>query len=507
MKSVIHSTIKKSNLFIINSVIIMISSLIIRIISATFDVFLANKIGAEAIGVYGLIMSIYMFAVTVATSGVNLAATKVISEEIEKNNTGNIPRIVKRCFLYSLIMGIISCIVLIIFAPYICNHWLMNKVSHTVIYTLAISLPFVSMISAVSGYFLAVRNVLRTSISQIAGQLMRIGIVFVLVSYIFPNSINTSALALVIGGTISEIISFIFLYITYLKDKKKYTTIKNMNSHLTQRILSISLPIAITSYIRSGLNTLKQIIIPIRLKLSGMSYTKAIAEYGIICGMAMPIIMFPSVIVYSYSSLLIPEFSRFSVHEDKSVMRKNISKMFKITLYFSIAIAGILMYFGKEIGNVLYHTQDVGWYIKIMSPLIVLIYLDNVIDNILKGLGKQVSVMCCNIVDLVISVSFIYFLLPIFGSVGYIIVMYISEILNYTISVITLFKETELKFKYFEWVIIPVICITFSIFLSSIFSFSYISTSLALILKILLCTIFYISLLYIFKKNENIYDL
>ena len=501
MKILTTTSLKKSKLFIVNSIIIMCCSLFIRIISSVFDIFLANKIGAEAIGVYSLIMSIYMFAVTIATSGVNLAVTKVISEEIEKNNTGNIPRIVKRCFLYSFVMGCVACLALIIFAPYICEKWLMNQVSHSVIYTLAISLPFVSMTSAISGYFLAVRNVLRTSISQIAGQFIRIGIVFVLVSYIFPHSINNSALALVIGSTLSEIISFIFLYITYCKDKKNHTKLDGKKSNLTKRILKISLPIAITSYIRSGLNTLKQIIIPIRLKLSGMSYTKAIAEYGIICGMAMPIIMFPSVIVYSYSSLLVPEFSRFSVHDDKSVMRRNISKMFKITLYFSIAIAGILMYFGKDIGNVLYNTQDVGWYIKIMAPLIVLIYLDNVIDSILKGLGKQVSVMCCNILDLVISVSFIYYLLPIFGSVGYLIVMYISEILNYSISVITLFKETSLKFKYFEWVIFPVICILLSIILSNIFSFSYLSSTLDLILRIFLCVICYVCLLLVFTKE------
>ena len=91
----------------------------------------------------------------------------------------------------------------------------MNRVSHTVLYVLAASLPFVAMISAISGYFLATRNVLRTSISQIAGQLIRIGLVFVLVTMIFPNSINNSALALVLGSTLSEIISFIFLYITY----------------------------------------------------------------------------------------------------------------------------------------------------------------------------------------------------------------------------------------------------------------------------------------------------
>jgi len=500
--------IKKSKLFIINSIIIMASSLIIKIIVSIFDIFLANKIGAEAIGVYGLIMSIYMFTVTLATSGVNLAATKVISEEIEKNNFSNIPKIVKRCFLYSLIMGCLACILLILFAPYICKNWLMSKVSPIVLYTLALSLPFLSMTSAISGYFLALRNVIRTSISQIAGQLIRIGIVFLLITLIFPNNVNCSALALVIGGTLSEIISFIFLYITYTKEKSNYTNSSSHETQLTKRLLKISLPIAITSYIRSGLNTLKQIIIPIRLKLFGMSYEKAISEYGFICGMAMPIIMFPSVIVYSYSSLLVPEFSRFSVHSDKTIMHNSICKMFKITLYFSIAITGILMAFGKEFGILLYNNINVGWYIKIMAPLITLMYLDNVIDSILKGLGKQVSVMCCNILDLIISVSFIYHLLPIFGSIGYIIVMYISEILNYSISVITLFKETNLKFKYYDWVILPVICITSALAFASLFNINFVNPTLALVFKIFICIIIYVLLLKLnnFKaKKKRLY--
>ena len=124
------------------------------------------------------------------------------------------------------------------------------------------------------------------------------------------------------------------------------------------------------------------------------------------------------------------------------------------------------MIYGNDIGYLLYKNITVGRYIKLMAPLIVLIYLDNVVDNILKGLGKQISVMCCNILDLAISVSFIYFLLPVFGSLGYIIVLYISEILNYVISIITLFKTTDLKFKYIEWVIFPILLITLSIIIS-----------------------------------------
>lgn len=133
-------------------------------------------------------------------------------------------------------------------------------------------------------------------------------------------------------------------------------------------------------------------------------------------------------------------------------------------------------------------------------------YLDNVIDNILKGLGKQVSVMMCNILDLLISVSFIYFLLPIFSTNGYIIVLYISEILNYTISVITLFKTTDLKFKYFNWVIFPIIAITISIFITNIFFPAFTNIIVDLIVKILSSLLVYVIVIYIKKTYTKKYQ-
>ena len=78
-----------------------------------------------------------------------------------------------------------------------------------------------------------------------------------------------------------------------------------------------------------------------------------------------------------------------------------------------------------------------------LSPLIVLMYIDNIIDNMLKGLNRQFKVMLCNIADLVITISLLYFLLPILGISGFIISMYVSEIFNFTISYLELRKTTK----------------------------------------------------------------
>ncbi len=487
---------KKSQTFLVNSMILIFTSLITKIICSLFDIYIANKIGSETLGVFGLISSIYFFGITLASSGINLSTTKVISEELEKDSNTDTKYILKSSIFFSFITGTLSFIVLSLFAPYITKEILFNKVTNIVIYILALSLPFIALSLSLSSYFLAKRNVLSSSINQIATQFVRIIAVFVSLN-IFAKDINSAILCLVFGTTISEIASLVFHYLVYLKESKYLTNVnltKPKKIHL--RMLKIAIPIAITSYIRAGLNSIKHILIPLRLKLTGMSYELALQNYGIITGMAMPIIMFGSVIVYSFSSLLVPEFSRYSVNDEKSEMTRDIHKLFKVTLYFSIGLTGILMCYGSEIGNVIYNQFSAGHYIKLLAPLIPLIYLDNVIDNILKGLGKQVSVMICNIFDMIISISFIYLLLPNFGAIGYILVMYISELLNYTISVITLFKTTNVKFKYFEWFILPTSCIFLILLITS-------NLTVPLILKLTLSILAYVTILFTYTEKKG----
>ena len=77
---------------------------------------------------------------------------------------------------------------------------------------------------------------------------------------------------------------------------------------------------------------------------------------------------------------------------------------------------------------------------RILSPLVIVMYLDIIIDSILKGLDAQVDVMVVNVIDCLISIAFIYFLVPILGFSGYIISIFISEIINFSFSGYRLLK-------------------------------------------------------------------
>ena len=502
---------RKLKLFIINSIILTASALLIRTIGIFYNVYISNKIGAEAVGLFQIVMSVYLFAITLASSGINLASTRIVTEELAKNNSNGAKIALKKCIIFSLILSISTGLLLCIFSKPIAKYLIHDKVDNICFYIIALGLPFISMSSAINGYFSAVRRVIKTTISQIFEQLVKIGTTMYMLAYVFPSGIHYACLALVIGDVISEICSFSMIYIMCKHDKKKYLKDNfylKEKSNYNKRILALAVPLAITSYIRSGLSTLKQVLIPIRLEKSGLSCSDSLSKYGIINGMVLPVLLFPNVIITTFSSLLITEFTYYYTKKDFTNIKRHTIRILKLCSVFSVGVVGIFLSFSSELSLSIYNNLECANYFKVLSPIIFLIYIDIIIDGLLKGLDKQVAVMKCNIVDLVTSIICIYILLPIFGVNGYIIVLYISETLNALISLLILIRATNIKFDIFNFLIKPFV----GVYISRIFTNIVISrailfnNTLKLVLSIIIFLAIYIFYLF-FTKCINKKDI
>ncbi len=169
--------------------------------------------------------------------------------------------------------------------------------------------------------------------------------------------------------------------------------------------------------------------------------------------------MFPCIIITSCANLLIPEFARYNIKKDYKRMNQVIVFIFKFTAFFSICVTGIFLTFTEEICYLIYHNLEISEFLVILCPLIILIYLDKIIDAMLRGLDKQVGVMFCNIFDLFMTIVLIYTIVPVYGIYGYLAIIAISEILNFTISLIQLYKVTKFKFDCISYVIVPVLLV------------------------------------------------
>ncbi len=296
----------------------------------------------------------------------------------------------------------------------------------------------IAISSSISGYFTAVRRVYKSVLANFLEYVAKIIItVFLLKKYIPTGSIENICFALILGDVLSEVCSFtynIFVFMFDLNHKVDNNIIKPSNNNFLHRIFRILLPVAFTSYIRSGLSTIKQLIIPSSLEKNGINCETALAEYGTITGMAMPIVLFPATFLTAVSGLLIPEFSRYYVKKDYIKIKKYSDKLIVGSFLFALLLTILFIIFGNKLGELIYHDVTIGIYIKMFAPLIPFMYVDIVVDSILKGLDAQVNVLFINIIDLLVSISFIFFFVPIFGIKGFIASIFASEFLNFGLS-------------------------------------------------------------------------
>lgn len=284
---------------------------------------------------------------------------------------------------------------------------------------------------------MAVRRVYKSTIAQFFEQIIKIFVTAFLLNLFLQKGINYACFSLILGDVISEIFSFCCNYLLYKNDIKIYKTsyrISYSSNFYNKKILKISIPIAITSFMRSGLSTIKQIIIPLSFEKGNLACNTALSIYGEINGMAMPIVIFPNLLFSSVSSLLIPEFSAYNTTKQTSMIKKITKKILVISTLFSFIICILLFCFATPLSNLIYNSSNISFYIKLLSPISILILLDCVIDNMLRGLDAQNDVMFINIIDLIINIVIISTVIPKFGIYGYIFSMYFSEIFNLLLS-------------------------------------------------------------------------
>lgn len=471
-----------------------------RFAALVFNVYISNQIGSEAVGIFSLVMSVYLFFITIATSGLNIAVTVIVSEKFAVNKDKIAIKAIRTCIFFSLLLGIAAGGLILLFSGFITDKCLHNMVSSKPLFYIAIGLPFIAMSSCINSYFTSVRKAYKNAITQVFEFTIKMIATVILLKINISRGVEYICISLIMADVISEICSFTLIFILYIIDikLKKLSNVRSFGQRIN--ILKITFPVAVTSYIRSGLSTLKQLIIPTQLEKSGLSCNNALSKYGIINGMVMPVVTFPTVLINSYSMLLIPEFSTYVAQKNYNAINYISNKIFKFTCSFSVCVCSIFLFFSNELGLVIYNNLETGYYFKILSPLIFFMYMDNIIDCILKGLNKQFGVMCCNILDLSVTTCFIYFLLPVYGINGYIASIFISELLNFSVSYFQMIKYSKIKTNFIDWILIPLVCSLISYLCINIFYFKFTNLTINLISNICLFIIIYFFIFLILKK-------
>lgn len=164
------------------------------------------------------------------------------------------------------------------------------------------------------------------------------------------------------------------------------------------------------------LQSLEAILIPVRLELSGLSRSQALSVYGVLTGMALPFVMFPSAIINSLAVVLLPSVARHQSLGNRSGILKNIALSFRYSAYMGILCIGIFTSFGDSLGLQVFKSAEAGSFISILAWLCPFLYLSTTMGSVLNGLGKTSVTFLHNLVSLLVRLAFVFFGSPGPGS-------------------------------------------------------------------------------------------
>lgn len=452
--------------FLLNSVLLSAVSIAVRFVSVSFNAHVAVKVGEECMGLFTLVASVFSLTVILASAGVNLAVVRKVSETVAKcEKTGEeagelLRKIVCSASAYSLFFGVLTGTAVFFSSGFIARVLLEDERCIMSLKAFALSLPAISLSSALAGYFTGVGKVYKNAVCTVIEEAMKILVISSGLVLIAPKGIEYACLAIVGGGAAAQAVSLVAAYVIYVTDKSKKTKKQNGSVHAgdnrIRSIAALALPVAAGNVARHGLVTAEHLAIPRSLKKFGMDQSSALSVYGIFSGMVMPVVMFPSAVLYSFAGLLIPELASCRAVGNFERIKNIEEKVFRSSLLFSICVSGVLLSFSDGIGIGMYNNPEAARQLRLISVLIPVMYLDSAVDGMLKGLGEEVYCMKVNVADSALCLALVFVLVPAFGIDGFIALTIISEVINFALSVMRLMKVAPIRPDLLKWIVFPV---------------------------------------------------
>lgn len=424
-----------------------------------FRIFLSDTLGTEGLGLYQLIISVYVVFAAVSSSGISLCTTRLYADYTAVGDCGKALYAVQRCLLFSSAAGILTGAILLLSADGIAGSLLLDSRAAAALRILAPSLPFLSVSACIRGYFLARRKTLPASAEQLLEQLLEIACFVLLFSVHTPHDLSEACAMAVTGTTAAEILSLIFSLFCYKWDRRHCCGVILRTEGLWRQMLPIFLPVTANACLRWGLSAVENALIPFGLQRYGYSESKALSRYGIVSGMSMAVLTFPAVLIIPFASLIVPEIAEVRVRRHHRSVRHISEVMIAAALQFSLPVMVLILFYADPLCRLLFGNAEAGYYLSLLAPVIPFMYLDSVVDALLKGLNEQTGYFIFNTIDSVLRVLLTIILLPLWGIYGVVVVIIVSELLNTLLSLWKLVSITHLHLSVRQHIFFPLLTI------------------------------------------------
>ena len=405
---------------------------ITKIIGFIYRIFLSQTIGAEGMGIYQLIFPIHTLCFALSVGGIQTAISRFTAARASLQDEQGARDIFVLSGILSTAIALIVSLILYDNASWFAVHILLEERCTSLLKLMAFSIPMGTLHSCVNGYYYAKKKMSIPAASQLLEQCARVGVSYGLFLILTEQGLSITPMLAVAGLVGGELVSMIFSLLVILWDYRKAGyRLRNLRSPGTdmKEILAFSFPLTCSRLLVNILHSIESVLIPGHLRLYGLDNGSALSIYGVLTGMALPLILFPSAITNAVSTVLLPSVAEQQAVGNHQAIRRAIFLSAKYCLILGFLSTAFFFFAGDFLGLALFKNEFAATFIKTLAFICPCLYLSGTLSGILNGLGAANQSFLLNTLGLGVRIAFVFFIIPEYGIQGYLWGLIVSELL------------------------------------------------------------------------------
>ncbi|MBR5280593.1 MAG: polysaccharide biosynthesis protein [Clostridia bacterium] len=456
-KKIFHEGFKGS--FTAGALILMGAGFAVRILGFVNRIYLSNLIGAEGLGLVQLASPVYALIILTLTSGVSITVSGMTARENARGNPGSAVKICKTAFFLLLLIGGLCGLGLFFSADFLSVYVLHDPRTKLSLMMLAPCIPAVAAASALKGYFYGMSKMTPTALSQIVEQVVRIGCIFALAMVIGGRNLEWACALTLISAAFGETANLCVVAIAFYREARHPGGELPGFSKRTaaKEVLAGAIPISFHRFLVSILGIVESVLLPARLLCGGLNYTESIETLGRISGMCMPLIAFPTLVTSALATTLVPAISQAVAKKNYKLANRRISRSIRLSFMMGFLCFALFYTFGEGIAAFCYGDGGVGMLLVSLSHCCILMYVQQTMNGILNGLGKQTYSLVSTLIGYGVRIAAIWFLVPMYGVAAYIWGDLAGMAIMVVLDLVYITRCTSMPLEVGKWILTPAI--------------------------------------------------
>ena len=417
------------------------------------NAFITRRLGASATGMLSLTGAFLSLAGILSNGSAFLCTSRLISGELGREN-GSPERVLLHGIRLCMILSTAVSALLLLVSGTISRRFFGGEEMMQALRIMPAALVTGAASACLKGYFNAVRKAGIAAAGDVTEFAVKSLLIVTLTLSAGKPDITDFCRILIISVSAGCFSSLLLLLMLFARQPHRSTGKGTLSF---RQYAALAFPMMGGGVLTSVLSSTNDALIPFCLRQYGDSADAALSLFGVFEAIVIPTLFFPSVVLCSMSGIIVSESARASAAGDRSRIASMTSRLLRGTLAYAVMASAVLMRTGSAVGELLGGGETGGRMIAAIAPVVPFIYMEIVLEALIKGLGHQGFSSLNYLAEYVIRIAAVLILVPVAGFAGIAVSYYASNIFGNIMRLARVLRCSGTKLRLVETVIVPVL--------------------------------------------------